>query len=396
MAQPLHILLMPSWYKTSHEPFLGTFFEEQARALMKRGHRAGILYPAYIPPGGMLAGDREPDRLYDDEGLPTSVAFVQTRIPRSRKLNYKSFARRVDQRLQEYMERYGRPDLIHAHSVFYAGIAAHALAPKHGLPLVITEHLTAYIMGTISNETDRSLAIEIFTGADASLIVSNNFKEDIEKELTLGPDVFRVVHNMVADLFFEDFVAKPYEPKQEPFVLFTNSFLLPRKNHKLIFEALAALQERRLDVHLRVGGDGALRDELRSLAESLGIAHRVEFLGGLTRRQVYEHVRASHAFILASFYETFGVVLIESLACGRPVISTDSGGPRDIIDASNGLLVREFSPGKLADAVETLMNRYGRYDQQGLSAQCHARFNEMKIASELEAVYREVLEKRNA
>ncbi len=389
----MHILLIPSWYKTKREPFMGTFFEEQARALMKRGHRTGVLYPAYLPPGGILDAYKEEDSYVVDDGLPTYCVFVQTKIPRSRRLNYRSYAARVDKALKRYIGEYGRPDILHAHSVFYGGIAARELARRHGIPLVITEHLTSYIMGTINNGYDRRLAVEIFAGADAALIVSDNFKRDLEIELSLPHDVFRVVHNMVADSFFEDFTPKTYSPGQEPFVLFTNSFLLPRKNHKLILDAFGILRERKADVYLRVGGDGPLLDELKAYAASNGLAGRVEFLGGLTRARVREQVRSSHAFVLASFYETFGVVLIESMAAGRPVITTDSGGPRDFVDDTNGILLREFSPGKMADAVERVMKTYGNYDQRAISATCHARFNEQHIAGRLEDVYRDVLKR---
>jgi glycosyltransferase involved in cell wall biosynthesis len=292
------------------------------------------------------------------------------------------------------VEAHGLPDVIHAHSVFYGGMAAAYIARQFKVPLVITEHLTAYIMGTISNDYDRKLAVDIFNQADASLIVSENFKGDIEKELTVEPTVFRVVHNMVADLFFEDFKVRPYDRANDEFVLFTNSFLLPRKNHKLILDCLRVLLDKKIKVRLKVGGDGPLREELKAYASSLGMDPHIDFLGGLTRRQVKEHVSESHAFILASFYETFGVVLIESLACGRPVITTDSGGPRDFIDDSNGIIVREFSPGKMAAAVEQVIDNYDQYDQQALSRKCFDRFNERKIAGELDSIYKELISRR--
>ncbi len=390
----MHILLIPSWYKTKKEPFMGTFFEEQARATMKLGHQAGVLYPAYFPPAELFSGKGTQVDSFDDNGLPTSRVFVQTKIPRSRRLNYQSFCKRVASVFDRYVGQHGKPDIIHAHSVFYGGIAAWHIANRYDIPLVITEHLTAYIMGTISHDYDRQLARDIFNGADASLIVSENFKGDIEKEMGIGSHVFRVVHNMVADLFFEDLRVKPFQVASEPFILFTNSFLLPRKNHKLIFDMLRVLLDRKLNVRLRVGGDGMLRDELKRYAKEIGIDDHVEFLGGLTRRQVKEQVSDSHAFVLASFYETFGVVLIESLACGRPVITTDSGGPRDFINDSNGEIVREFSPGKMAAAVERVLRRYDEFDQQAISRSCFDRFNEKRIAGALESVYRDVLAKR--
>lgn len=389
----MHILLMPSWYKTEKEPFMGTFFEEQARALVKLGHRAGILYPEYSPLSNYFGEKDTLNEFYDDNGLPTYTVLVQSKIPKLRKLSYRRFSKSVNTVFEKYVAQYGMPDLIHAHSVFFGGIAAYYLAKQHNIPLVITEHLTAFIVGTITNKNDRELSSEIFTNADASLIVSNNFREDLEKELGINKNTFRVVNNMVADIFFEGFTTKITAPDEE-FVFFTNSFLLPRKNHKLIFDALKILLEKKYKIKLKIGGDGPLMNDLRKATDELDISSSVEFMGGLTRANVKQALVASHAFVLASLYETFGVVLIESLACGRPVVVTDSGGPRDFINDSNGIIVQEFNAEKLAAAMEKIMLNYSSYNQAEISKNCFNNFNEKKIAQELEKVYHDVLNKR--
>lgn len=389
----MHILLIPSWYKTEKEPFMGTFFEEQARALMKMGHQVGIIYPEYSPLSNLFGEKEVVNDFYVDNGLPTYTIRIQSKIPRFRKLNYWSFGKSVNGVFEDYVTKHSIPDIIHAHSVFFGGIAAYYISNEHNIPLVITEHLTAFIMGTIENKDDRNISCEIFTKADASLIVSDNFKGDLEKELSLGEDTFKVVHNMVADLFFEDFTPKFLLPDDE-FIFFTNSFLLPRKNHKLIFEAIKILTEKKYKIKLRVGGDGPWMNELKEFVKESGIENSVHFLGGLTRIQVKQELQSCHAFVLASFYETFGVVLIESFACGRPVITTDSGGPRDFIKESNGIIVPEFNSQKFAAAMEYMMQNYTQYDQKTISNNCFALFNESRIVKKLEKVYTDVLDKR--
>ncbi len=389
----MHILLIPSWYKTEREPFMGTFFEEQARALIKLGHKVAILYPEYSPLSQMFSQKDVINNFYLDDGLPTYTISIQSKIPRFRKLSYWSFGKAVNNLFKEYVSKNGRPDIIHAHSIFFGGIAARYLSKQNKLPLVITEHLTAFIMGTITNKDDRKLSNEIFTHADAALIVSQNFRNDLEIELSIKHGTFKVLHNMVADSFFEDFIHKEFNADEE-FIFFTNSFLLPRKNHRLLFDALKILIDQKLKVRLHVGGDGPLKEELIQIVKEMNLENYVDFLGGLTRAEVKQELNKSHAFLLASFYETFGVVLIESLACGRPVIVSDSGGPRDFINESNGIIVHEFSAQKFATAMKKLMDNYSSYDQRALSKYCFENFNEKKIARELEKVYTKVLDKR--
>jgi glycosyltransferase involved in cell wall biosynthesis len=390
----MHILIIPSWYKTPHTPFMGTFFEEQARALMNAGHCVGILYPEFVPFRRLLDTKHKAAITYNDNGLPTCIAPVQILMPSVRTMAYQEFNRKVNHHFHHYIKRHGLPDLIHAHSVFYAGIAGMFITQRYQLPFVITEHLTSYVMGTITHEKDLQIARSIFSRADASLVVSHCYKKDLACILQLNEDVFDVVPNMVNGLFFEGRFVKSFHPN-EPFVLFTNSFLLPRKNHRLILQAIGELKKKGVNVHLRIGGYGQEEEALKKLTSELNLQDSVVFLGGLDRQQVKHHIDHSHAFILASFYETFGVVLIESLAAGRPVISTQSGGAEEIITTDNGILVPDFSVSSMAEAIETMMKEYSRFDQMAISNDCYARFNEKKIISRLEQIYQQVLEKRS-
>lgn len=386
----MHILIIPSWYKSVNEPVLGTFFEEQARALIKAGHQVGIIYPQLAPVSAIFGKKDDVNEFYNDKGLPTFSFIYQSKIPKFRSIIYKKFASRVEKIFDQYAEQFGTPDIIHAHSVFHGGIAAFYIAKNKSIPLVITEHLTAFMNGSITHKNDLEISSDIFTNAEASIIVSHNFKKDIEAALQLPPNTFSVIHNMVADLFFEDVKTKTYSDGEE-FLFFTNSFLLPRKNHKLIFEALKILIDKGVNVSLRVGGDGPLNEELKALAHTTGISEKVNFLGALSRHQVKDEVDMCHAFVLSSLYETFGVVLIESFACGRPVVVTDSGGPRDFVNESNGILVKEFDAVKLADAMHDVIKKYNSYDQLQISKTCFDLFNERKIEGEIESLYESVL-----
>lgn len=388
----MHILLIPSWYKSLTEPVLGTFFEEQARALMKAGHKVGVIYPQLAPVRALFEKKDEINHFVDDKGLPTYSIIYQSMVPKFRKLIYKKFAVAVEKVFNEYVKQYGTPDIIHAHSVFHGGMAAFFISQNHNIPFVITEHLTSFMTGGISHKDDVGLSCEIFNNADASIIVSHNFKKDIQKALKLPDDTFTVIHNMVSDIFFENVKSKSYK-KGDDFIFFTNSFLLPRKNHKAILDAIKILTiDKGLKyIKLKVGGDGPLNEELHAYVNELGINEQVTFLGALSRAKVKEETDSAHAFVLASMYETFGVVLIESLACGRPVVVTDSGGPRDFINETNGIIVNDFTGEKLAAGMSVLLGKYSQYNQMQLSENCNRLFNEKKIGAELEMLYKKVL-----
>lgn len=387
----LHILIIPSWYKTPETPVLGTFFEEQARALQDEGHQVGILYPEYVPPSSMNAVPSNYD-FYVDNGIPTFNIKAAVGIPKMRRLSYHRFSKVVNRVFEDYVNNFGMPDLIHVHSVFHAGICGLYLAEQHNLPLVITEHLTAFLMGYINAKADINISREVFLRSNAAIIVSNNFKSDLEAKLELPSDTFTVIHNLVNDLFLENYIPKTWN-ENETFHFFTNSFLLPRKNIGMIIEAIRIMSDRNLPVHLKIGGEGPEDENLKQLVSRLGLQKQVTFTGKLYRQEVKLALDECHCFVLGSQYETFGVVLIESLACGRPVVTTDSGGPRDFIKPEHGIIVKDHNAQSLAAGMEQMMQDYGSYNQQELVEYCRSNFSESKITSEIISVYRSVLGK---
>ena len=392
----LHVLIMPSWYKSPDEPVLGTFFEEQARALQNEGFEVGIIYPEYMPPGILFRKDnREFNDFYMDKGIPTFHIRATAGIPKLRRLSYRYFSKSVRNVFDNYVETFGKPDIIHAHSVFHAGIAGFHIAKTNKIPFVITEHLTAYLMGYINNRIDIEMAREIFQYADSSIIVSNNFRKDLEKQIGLEPNTFKVIHNLVNDLFFRSYTPKKYTPG-ETFNFFTNSFLLPRKNIGKIIQAIKILTDKKYEVSLTIGGDGPEEEKLHNLVNELDLKKQIRFTGKLWREEVKQELDKCHSFVLASQYETFGVVLIESLACGRPVICTNSGGPLDFVHPEQGIIVEEHTAESLASGMEKIMTGYNDYDQQAMINYCRERFNEQKIAGEIINLYRGVLNGRLA
>jgi glycosyltransferase involved in cell wall biosynthesis len=126
----------------------------------------------------------------------------------------------------------------------------------------------------------------------------------------------------------------------------------------------------------------------------LNLNDHIRFTGKLWREEVKTEIDKCHSFVLASQYETFGVVLIESLACGRPVICTDSGGPRDFVHPEHGVIVKNHEAEDLAEGMLHVMNNYNQYDQKQLIAYCKEHFNEHKIAAEIMNLYQSVLSKR--
>ncbi len=157
--------------------------------------------------------------------------------------------------------------------------------------------------------------------------------------------------NILGEAFLRANVAAARPEADRPFVFLCVARLSPQKGIDLLLEAFAEAFCGAQNVRLRLVGDGPLLASLEHLGARLGIAPQIDFVGDLSADGVRAEMEAADAFALASRFETFGVVVIEALACGLPVVSTASGGPDHLIDASNGLLVPRADGGALRDAL---------------------------------------------
>ncbi len=145
-------------------------------------------------------------------------------------------------------------------------------------------------------------------------------------------------------------------------------------------------------VSLRIVGDGTQRKPLESLIATLGLADRVILMGLQDRKAIAERLQESHAFVLASKSETFGLAYLEALAMGLPVIATRCGGPEDFVSAENGLLVSVDAIDELAQALRVMKETVHRYDRQAISKNVKDRYSPMAIATQLTELYRTLAE----
>ena len=207
----------------------------------------------------------------------------------------------------------------------------------------------------------------------------------------LGEDANRweEMPNIVEQSFTQADLAPSWDARR-PFTFLTIAQMTPKKGIGYAIEAFAYSFSSDPTVELRLGGDGPERERLEALARSLGVADQVKFLGMLTRQQVLEEMRQSQVFVLPSLYETFGVVVIEALALGKPLIATRCGGPESIVRPEDGLLISPGDPVALAEAMRRMRKNFVDYHPEAIRQACAERFAEAVIAKRLIAAYERV------
>jgi len=145
-------------------------------------------------------------------------------------------------------------------------------------------------------------------------------------------------------------------------LLLTVKRLHPVAGHEDLLKAMPAVLRTRPDVRLWLAGDGELRPALEALTRELGIADRVRFLGVLDNDVLWKYGAAADLFVLPSRLESWGTVMLEALACGTPVVATDTAGGLEIQQyfGDDVDIVPRGEPAALAAAIDAALGRQRR------------------------------------
>jgi glycosyltransferase involved in cell wall biosynthesis len=133
-------------------------------------------------------------------------------------------------------------------------------------------------------------------------------------------------------------------------------------------------------------------EEYKNLSVSLGIDSFIEWLSVLNRAQVCESLQQSDCFIMPSKSESLGVVYIEAIACGKPVIATNCGGPADIINDGNGLLVETGNVDAIANAMIYMIEHGKEYNSEFIRQDFLQRFSRQPVVKKVKQFYDEAIE----
>lgn len=358
---------------------------------MRAGCKVGViaLYLRSLKQWNLAVMDGHEAVLEDDDGVATyrySGVNWFPRIPRLQAWRWTELGRRL---YASYVKLHGRPDVIHAHSLLYGGYVARDLSRRDDVPYVVTEHSSIFARGRVA-AGQRRIAIAAADEAKRKFAVSEIFCHFLDGYLGAG---WSYLPNPVHD----SFLMAPLVPSvnRTPYVFLHVSLLDANKAADVLIRAFARAFRGCRDTVLRVGGNGPSLAELEALAADLGVAQQVEFVGELSREGVVSQLQLCDAFVLSSRYETFGVVLVEALALGKPIVATRCGGPESIVQDDDGLLVPVDDVTRLAEAMKDVKLRKRDYDATRIRASCARRFSANSVTARLITEYREICEPRS-
>lgn len=357
----MRVLIVSHMFPSSFNPVAGTFVHEQAQALQQLGVDVTVISPVPWAPGPLKAHPKWaryaqiPEQTMVD-GIPVYYPRVLS-LPRS--IGYAYYGEIHDRMMHALLERLHleKPfDLVHAHVALPDGAAAQHFAKRHHLPFVVTIHGQDFYYTIHQKQAWRQKVMDVLEAADRVVVVSSKLKGIAESEHLLKdlPKV-HIIHNgaNLKDVYTGD------NPLRERYagklILLTAGYLIQRKGHEFVLRAMARLIDRFPNLQYLIVGDGEEHAHLEELAGTLGLTNHVEFLGLRPHHEVLQYMDLCDVFVLPSWDEAFGVVYVEAMSQGRPVIGCLGEGIEDFVEnGKTGFLVPSKAVDGLAQVLETL------------------------------------------
>lgn len=378
----MHVLILPSWYPLNNEDLNGCFFREQVHALSRAGIQVGVIAPQFrsLRQGVKAITGSYDAEIWMDNNIPTYFKHGVFCFPKVPYLDLHRWVKAGLKLFERYIQEQGKPDVIHVHSLLLAGPLALEIHNKYNIPYCVTEHSSTFARGLVPNWQWDKL-IRVAKSSCACFAVSQALASLLEKKLSNTE--WKVLPNLLDNQF-----AQSKSIIKKKFQFCSVARLHENKGFDILLKAFAIVRQEKPELKLILGGDGPEKENLLKLAQTLNVEDAVTFTGALSRENVQLFMAESACFVLSSHVETFGVVVIEALSQGIPVIATKCGGPESIIVPGDGILVEVANVNALAQAMKEVVENPELYDSDSIRQRCLERFSEKAFILRVEEIYK--------
>jgi teichuronic acid biosynthesis glycosyltransferase TuaC len=354
------LLVITPDYPDKNNNYIGSIFVKNQLDSLKGYFKkiiviAPVFYSAGILPNDRYCQDYHSDNI--DIYYPRCLFFPRSVVVPFIKNSYKlSFDTRLSAVLRIIQREHLKFDLVHAHFTWPSASIAAALKKSFHVPVIATIHEDS---GWLQEEIAMNNArlISAWQNADALIRVNHEELPLLEK---FNPRVFFIPNGFPVQF-------RPLDKAEcrsrlglvsRKHVIFCLGDLVERKGFTYLVDAMARIRARRDDVICFIGGKGPEEKNLIKKIHEHNLDDCVRLLGFIPDAMVPVWMNAADLFVLPSIHESFGIVQIEALACGIPVIATDTAGSREIIASGDiGLFCKPADAASLADAMTRALEK---------------------------------------
>lgn len=386
----IKVLFLTAWYPNRYDSMFGLFVRKHAEAI-SRHCRVSVLYvhaDKHIKKAEIITNTHGSVK-------ETIIYFPEMSSGIFRKV-FKtiSYFKAIYSGYKSIKMASGLPDIVHVNIMTRTGLLAWIMNKIHKIPYVITEHWTRYLPMTDGYHgfLRKKLTKLILKDASAVMPVSQHLKEAMINH-QLNHANYQIVNNVVDDFFYAAY-PKSENSNIKKKILHVSCFLERAKNVKGLLRATKKLSLKRQDFEMIILGTGWDFVETCEYANSLSFPEgMVQITGEKTPQEVADWFSKSDFFVLFSNYETAGIVISESLANGKPIVSTNVGIAPDYINADSGIIIDTGDEEAFTNAMDFMLDNYQSFNTEKIK-EIGKVFSYDEVGKKIVSIYSSALEKK--
>ncbi|MGC1240486.1 MAG: glycosyltransferase [Chryseosolibacter sp.] len=363
----LKILFLTPWYPDEKMPHHGVFVRDQASAVSER-HQVTVLSSKVDYSSFSLFSWTLQESVF--RNVREYRLIVKRSIPLINQFNYLLIsvwvAWKIGQRVQ--------PDIIHGNIAYPGGIWSWCVSKLLSRPFIISDH-TSKFTDNFRSTFHRIATLFSLRRAKSVIAVSawaaTQMKPHLQRKVDIVPNLIHVDDYSMATV-----------AEEAVQIGFLGGLSTNRKGLDVLLKALATIKK---PFVLHIGGGGKKIEWHKDLAQTLGVANQCRFHGFVD--SVPDFMHQFNFFISSSRMEAFGMVIVEAMACGLPVVVTDSGGPADFMDASCGIMVPPEDVEQLRNAVEWMIDHYHTFDRNRIRMKAVSHYSPVAFLKNIQPIY---------
>ena len=396
----MKVLVISHMYPSRFNEIGGIFVHEQVKALVAKGIKVQVVSPVpWTPfPINYLSSKWKKYSAVPEKTVYEGINIWYPRyLTFPRAWFFASSGQRMYLGIKDVVAKIYKEfqfDLIHAHVALPDGYAGIKIAQKYKKPLIVTIHGQDFQQTIFKNKKCRKNIEKTINFSEKTIVVSKKLERIGEKYLEVNKDKIIVVSNGINRNDIYTGKNKNIQEYNEKKVILSVSHLIKTKGIDLNLKAISKLKRKYPNIIYLIIGEGKEKKNLEDLVNNLNLQDIVKFIGEVFHHKVMKYMAACDIFSLPSWSESFGVVYLEAMAHGKPVIGCKGEGIEDFVENGKmGLLVKSKDVGGLTEAMDYLFSNPDEARAIGKRARklVLENYTWEKNAEKTIEVYREVL-----
>lgn len=369
----MRIAIVSAWYPNKKNPLYGIFVQKQAQALSKQCSVFVLLLKWSLVPYEKEWKDGdvtviEKGDFYFPNASETFLNFWASRYLRFFKLKHAKY----------------NFELVHCHD-HYGAFVGDKIKNELSMPVVCTIHNSNIMNGGLVGWKQAYIP-RILKNMDSVFSVGTQLAKVLENSYAIQN--VRVVPNYIDT---DRFTIKEHKKSSDFQFLFVGSL----EHHKGVMELVQAFHHAKMeDASLHIVGGGSLEKKLEVFIEKNKLHRKVVLHGEVHNDELPEIYNAAHVYVSFSSYETFGITVLEAMACGLPIVYTPSGGPNETVSKDAGIEVLSRKVSDLVNGLKTIKERYNSFDANQIREHVVRNFGSEKSIGVLLETYKILIDEK--